>query len=233
VRHEASVAVLTAFDDLGRLTADDRDLLARAVSRHLLEGRGARFEPQASLRRAEAARALQLAAESPQRVPASPSFADVPAASPDFPFVESAAGLRARTVLIEPKSPGLFRPSDAVDRLAFAVGTVRAAGLASVADGRAGESLGLADDASIPLPLRGYVAIALEHGFIDTIPAHPGGARFSPSGSIPRLNAARFLLRLLGDRSGGLSLVPATTAKGVVSGVTTVEPRPGLIEVSP
>jgi serine protease AprX len=225
VRHEASVAVLTAFNDLGRLTANDRDLLARAVSRHALEGRGSRFEPSASLRRSEAARALQLLADAPQRVPSSPTFSDVPVSSPDFPFVESAAGLRAHAVLIDPKSPGLFRPSEAIDRLAFAVGVVRAAGLASQADARAGESLGLADDAAIPLPLRGYVAMALERGFIDTIAAHPGGARFSPSGSIPRLNAARFLLRLLGDRSGGLALLPMTTVRGVKS-VTSLEPRP-------
>jgi serine protease AprX len=225
IRQEASVAVLTGFDDLGKLTAGDRDLLARAVSRHAIEGRGSRFEPNAALRRAEAARALSLLADRPQRIPSLPSFTDVPASSADFPFVETAAGARAIAVLIDPKNPAQFKPGDAIDRLTFAVGTVRAAGLASQADARAGETLGLADDAAIPLSLRGYVAVALEQGFIDTIPAHPG-ARFAPSGSIPRLNAARYLLRLLGFRSGGLELVPAIGVRGLLRTVTTVEPRP-------
>ncbi|HEV8201102.1 MAG TPA: hypothetical protein VGS03_13860, partial [Candidatus Polarisedimenticolia bacterium] len=232
IHHEASVALLTAFGDLDKLTAFDRDLLARAVSRHVLEGRGSRFEPNAALRRGEAARALGLIADLPQRIPAAPSFADVPASSQDFPFVETAAGIRARTVLVDPKSPGLFRPADAIDRLTFAVGAVRAAGLASQADARAGEVLGLNDDAAIPLALRGYAAVALEHGFIETIPAHPG-TRFAPTGSIPRLTAARYLLRLLGDRNGGLSIVPAMGVRQVLKSVTTTEPRPQTWAAAP
>src|SRR6185295_13946057 len=110
VRQEASVAVLAGFDDLGRLSAADLDLLARAVSRHVLEGRASRFEPSASLRRGEAARALALVADLPQRIPSQPSFSDVPAGSGDFPFVESAAGSRARAVLIDPKNPSQFKP---------------------------------------------------------------------------------------------------------------------------
>ena len=225
IHHEASVAVLTAFTDLDRLAAFDRDRLARAVSRHVLEGRGSRFEPNAALRRGEAARAFGLIADLPQRVPAAPSFADVPASSPDFPFVETAAGLRARAVLVDPKSPGVFKPSDAIDRLAFAVGAVRAAGLAPQADARTGETLGLDDDAAIPLALRGYAAVALEHGFIETIPAHPG-ARFAPTGSLSRLTAARNLLRLLGDRTGGLPIAPAMGVRQALKSVTTAEPRP-------
>jgi serine protease AprX len=232
IHHEASVAVLTAFGDLDKLSSADRDLLARAVSRHAIEGRGSRFEPNAALRRGEAARAFGLLADLPQRVPAAPSFADVPASSPDFPFVETAAGVRARSVLVDPKSPGQFRPSDAIDRLAFAVGAVRAAGLASQADARAGETLGLNDDAAIPLALRGYAAIALERGFIETVPAHPG-ARFAPTGSIPRLTAARFLLRLLGDRSGGLTLVPPMGVRQALKSVTAAEPRPQTVTFSP
>ena len=65
----------------------------------------------------------------------------------------------------------------------------------------------------------GYVAVALERGFIATIPSPPG-ARFVPAGSVPRLAAARFLLGLLGDRNGSLSsraaaaVTPQAPARG-------------------
>jgi serine protease AprX len=222
---EPSVATLTGFTDLGRLSAADRDLLARAVSRHLLEGHGDRFDASTPLTRGEAARAFGLVAGLPQRVPAVASFADVTTTSPDYPFVETCAGLRARAVLIDPKSPGQFGPGDAIDRLIFAVGAVRAAGLASQADARAGEVLGLQDDASIPLPLRGYAVIALERGFMDTLPANPG-ARFSPSGKVPRLAAARFLLNVLGTRAG-MALVPPQTAQSVFGDLKSTEGRTG------
>ena len=225
IREEASIAVLTGFTDLGKLATTDRDLLARAVSRHVMEGRGDRFEASASLRRGELARSLALVADRPQRVPAQPSFTDVPASSPDYPFVESAAGARAAVVLVDPDDPLRFKPADAVDRLDFAVAMVRAAGRAAEADARAGETLGLKDDWQIPPALRGYAAVALERGFIETLPSPPG-ARFAPAGSVSRLQASRYLLNLLGDRNGGLSLVPMLGLRSRIGSVTTVEPRP-------
>ena len=52
------------------------------------------------------------------------------------------------------------------------------------------------DEDKIPTGLRGYVAVALERGFIDTF-STSSGLKFDPDGSIPRLNAAGFLLRVL------------------------------------
>jgi len=40
------------------------------------------------------------------------------------------------------------------------------------------------------------LAVALERGLIDVIPAD-GGAMFDPKGDIARVDAARFLMRLL------------------------------------
>ena len=73
---------------------------------------------------------------------------------------------------------------------------MRGAGLEAAAQARAGEILGLQDENKIPLSLHGYVAVALEQGLIDVIPVS-GGAMFDPKGDIARVDAARFLLRLL------------------------------------
>jgi hypothetical protein len=90
----------------------------------------------------------------------------------------------------------LFRPYSDVTRLDFAVGLVRGAGLQAEAEARAGESLALADGGRIPSRLRGYVAVALERGLIDIV-GNDGAARFNPRVGVPRVDAARFLLRLL------------------------------------
>ena len=94
-----------------------------------------------------------------------------------------------------------FGPSGTVDRLDFAVALVRAAGREAEAISRAGETLAVEDANQIASTLRGYVAVALERGFIDTIPVQ-GGARFEPGDPMRRLDGSRFLLALLTDLEG-------------------------------
>jgi serine protease AprX len=196
IRQETALAVVTGYLDVPSLPPAERDLVARAVGRRVIVGRGDRFEAASGLRRGELARSLALVAARPQRIPASPSFSDTHASDPDYPYVESVAGARARRVLIDPQEGSAFQPRADVSRLDFAVAMVRAAGRDAEAETRAGGTLGLTDEDKIPAALRGYVAVALELGLIDTAPAS-GGARFDPKGSVPRLDAARFLLRLL------------------------------------
>ncbi|HKY32404.1 MAG TPA: S8 family serine peptidase [Candidatus Polarisedimenticolia bacterium] len=214
LRQQKAVAAITAYTDLAPWPAGDQEAITRAVSRHVMIGRGSRFEPAAALTRAELARALALAGGAPQRIPSSPSFADVPPSDPDFPYVESAAGLRARARLMDaspsrlvrvlgdpsagdgPRAQAAFAPRHAVRRLDYAVAVVRAAGLEAEALARAGEPLGLADESSIPEALKGYAAVALGRGFIEPV-ALAGGEGFDPDGPVSRLSAARFLVKLL------------------------------------
>jgi serine protease AprX len=199
MRQETAVAVLTAYTDVGSLPAGSQDLLAEAVARHVIVGRGSRFEPSASITRGDLARSLALTASLPQRVPVQPSFTDVAASDPAYPFVETVAGTRARKTLMDPANGSAFQPNANVRRLDFAVAMVRAAGREAEALSRAGTPLGLADEDKIPLALRGYVAVALEQGFIDSF-STSSGLSFDPNGFVPRLNAANFLLHLLDAR---------------------------------
>jgi len=199
VRQESAVAVLTGYTDVGSLTAASLNQATEAVARDVIAGRGTRFEPASSLTRGELARSLALTAGLPQRVPGQPSFTDVATTDPAYPFVETVAGSRARARLMD--APGArFRPGTSVDRIDFAVFLVRAAGREAEAQARAGTTLGLVDEEKIPTALRGYVAVALELGLIDTL-SSPSGFKFDPNGSVPRLNAALFLRHLLDLRS--------------------------------
>ena len=196
MRQESAVAVLTAYTDVATLPAASQALLAEAVARRVIVGRGGVFAPASSLTRGELARSLALVAGLPQRIPAQPSFTDVATSDPFYPFVETVAGARARRVLMDVSSGKSFQPNSNVDRLDFAVSLVRAAGLETEAQARAGASLALVDVDKIPSELRGYVAVALERGLIDTY-STSAGLKFDPNGSIPRLNAALFLLKTL------------------------------------
>jgi len=201
MRQETAVAVVTAYGDVAALPAPDRDLVTRAVSRHVLVGRNDRFDPYDGLTREELARALALTGELPQRIPANNSFPDVGTGDVSFPYVETVAGIRARQVLMTPPNGRSFKPRDDVTRLDFTVAVVRAAGLEGLARMRSGEILGLKDEADIPSDLRGYVAVALEKGLIGAT-FLPDGTYFIPRGSLNRLDASRYLLALLDVRSG-------------------------------
>src|SRR5258706_3793892 len=196
MREESAVAVVTAYSDVAGLPDGDRDAITRAVSRNVLIGRGGVFDAYDGLTRGELARALALAAGRPQRIPARASFNDVGTADPLYPYVESTDGLRARQALIDPKNAVAFAPAADVSRLDFAVALVRGARLEAEAQSRAGERLGLLDDNKIPFALRGYAAVALDRGLIETVPA-AAGSKFDPKGDVPRVDAARYLIRLL------------------------------------
>jgi len=196
MRQETAVAVVSAYADVAGLPADDGAIVTRAVGRNVLIGHGGVFDAYESLTRGELARALALAAGQPQRIPSKPSFNDVGSSDPNYPYVESVAGARARRDLVDPKNAINFGPDADISRLDFTVALVRGAGLEAEAQARAGETLGLLDESKIPSELRGYVAVALERGLIDTVTTD-AGPMFNPRDDVPRVDAARFLLRLL------------------------------------
>jgi hypothetical protein len=198
LRQEFAVATLPAYSDIADLPAPDLETAIQAVSRHVLIGRGNQFAASGQITRGEMARALALAAGLPQRIPGSPSFQDTLNDS-DSPYIETVAGSRATRILMDPVDPlsgTRFIPNQHLSRLDFTVSIIRAAGLESSAVQRAGETLALADQGSIPSSLRGYVAVAMEQGLIASVQTD-GSAYFLPDGSLSRIDAARYLLRLL------------------------------------
>jgi serine protease AprX len=201
MRVESGVAVLTAYSDLGVLSANLIDRATRAVARHVLDGRGDRFDPFDRLERGELARSLALTAELPQRIASQPSFPDTGLSDPAFPYAETVAGVRAKRTLMLPASGHAFKSGAAVTRLDFAVALVKAAELDFEAQQRIGASLGVEDEESVPAELRGYVSVAMQRKLISPVPSQ-GILRFDPGGSVPRIDAALYLLNLLDLRSG-------------------------------
>jgi hypothetical protein len=103
-------------------------------------------------------------------------------------FVESAQAPAAGP-LFDVARGDLFRPNEAASRLVAAIALVRAAGLRAEAEARAGAVLAVSDQASIPFQLRGYVAVALERGFLAPI-----GSEFRPAAPLTRLALAHAMV---------------------------------------
>ena len=80
-------------------------------------------------------------------------------------FVESFKP-RQRVALHRRAKGGQFRPNDNVTRLAAAVALVRAAGLRSEAEAKAGTPLPFLDASGSPVNLRGYVSVAISGGLL-------------------------------------------------------------------
>lgn len=145
---------------------------------------GTKFRPDSSVTRAGLAMALVLGARVPQYLPAAPTYSDVRDNSTMW-FVESAQASPAGSLFMDVAPGGKFRPNDNVTRLAAAIAMVRAAGLRSEAEAKTNTLLWFLDGWTIPIELRGYVAVAVSRGFLqaDTF--------FRPQNPVSRAELAR------------------------------------------
>ncbi|HEV7798356.1 MAG TPA: S8 family serine peptidase [Pyrinomonadaceae bacterium] len=145
---------------------------------------GSRFGSDFGVARAELAAAMVRSGRVPQYLPRQSSYPDVRDASTML-FVESAQASPTGALFIDANNGGQFRPFENVTRLAAAVALVRAAGLRSEAEGKAGTPLGYTDALSIPSALRGYVSVAVSKGLLQADSA------FRPQNIFTRADLAR------------------------------------------
>jgi serine protease AprX len=145
---------------------------------------GSRFASDLGVSRAELAAAMVRSGRIPQYLPAHSAYPDVKDASTTL-FVESAQAAPGGALFTDVTNGGAFRPLDNVNRLAAAVALVRAAGLRTEADSKAGILLTYTDATSIPAALRGYVSVAVNYGLLTADTA------FRPTGNLTRGDLAR------------------------------------------
>ncbi len=134
------------------------------------------FQPDALVTRGDFARLLALNTPLRQSLGASPKFNDVSGDLAAIAEAVTAKGSTLRDWNFTPEgmmsaSGSTFNPAGLASRLDLAVALVRALGLDAEAKAKAGsnvtvnfggQTLVLTDNADIPLPLRGYVQIALD-----------------------------------------------------------------------
>ncbi len=175
-------ARFAALNDIDHLSPGLRDEIYQNIRTFTMWPSGSRFRPDAAVLRSDLATALMLGARVPQYLAGQPAYQDVRdtttrlfvesvQASPNGPLFVDAVGNR-------------FRPNDSVSRLTAAIALVRAAGLRSEAEARAGIPLAFLDAASIPDEFRGYVSVATSLGLLQ------GDSLFRPQGALTRAELA-------------------------------------------
>jgi serine protease AprX len=176
--------------DESTLSADQATQVERSLLANLMLPEGRKFRPNANVSRFELTEALVRAGLVPQYMASAAMFTDV-RDSYSRNAVESAQACSCGPLFYD-ASPGRnFYPYNGATKLAAAIAFVKAAGLGSQA-ASASLPLTVSDASSIPAAWRGYVAVALQRGFVSL-----DGNAFNPSRSLTRIELARSLNMLV------------------------------------
>jgi serine protease AprX len=153
---------------------------------------GNNFRPQFTISRFDLASALVIGGGVPQYLAGQPRFTDSTDRATRI-MVESVQSAPCGPLFIDASPGGLFRPDDRATRLTAAIALVRAAGLRSEAEDRAGTSLPVSDASQIPSSLRGYVWVALNRGLMTA-----DGGVFRPNDAMKRIELAHAMVGMAG-----------------------------------
>ncbi len=183
---QSTRAQYAAFEDVQGLSPDKISAIKESLRFFVMLPDGAnRFRPTKVVSRAELAATLLRGARVPQYLAATPLYSDVY----DFTtrnFVESAQKSPNGKLFYDAANSGAFRPDESANKLVAAVALVKAANLQSLAQSTALPAT-LADYSQIPGELRGYVAVALQKGFLSLDEANT----FAPNRALKRFELAQ------------------------------------------
>jgi serine protease AprX len=177
--------------DESTLSAEQVAQVEKSLLANLMLPEGRKFRPNDAVSRLELAEALVRAGLVPQYMASAAMFTDV-RDTESRNAVESTQAFPCGGPLFYDATTGKrFYPLNGATKLAAAIAFVKAAGLSSQA-AYASLPLTVSDASSIPLAWRGYVAVALQRGFISL-----DGNAFNPSRSLTRLELATSLNTLV------------------------------------
>ncbi len=159
------------------------------LEKKIIDGKGKdKFEPNATVTRAEFAKMMVNTLQLKQYKPETPSFVDVKKNAWEYPFVETA---KVYLTGFRTTSGDYFKPSLAAVREDMAVALVKALGYQNEPVNE--NSLNtFADAAQISPNLRKYVALAVEHGLIQGY-LKDGKMVFDAQGNLTRAQSATLL----------------------------------------
>jgi hypothetical protein len=176
--------------DQSTLSPDQALQVEKSLLANLMLPEGQKFRPDAAVSRLELAEALVRSGLVPQYMASAPMFTDVRDVN-SRNAVESTHAFPSGALFYDAVPGRKFSPNNGATKLAAAIAFVKAAGLSSQA-ATALLPLTVSDASSIPVAWRGYVAIALQRGFISL-----DGNAFNPSRSLTRIELATSLNTLV------------------------------------
>ena len=178
--------------DLATLSTDQVAQAEKSLLSSVMLPEGRKFRPASSVTRAEFAEALVRGGFVPQYLAATPMFVDVRDLYTRN-AVESIQSNPSGALIVDAMAGANFYPNTATTKLAAAIAFVKAAGLGSSAVS-ATLSPTVTDGSTIPAQYRGFVAVALQQGFVSL-----DGNAFNPSRAITRIELAKSLNTVIGQ----------------------------------
>ncbi len=176
--------------DQSTLSPDQAVQVEQSLLENLMLPEGRKFRPDAAVTRVELAEALIRSGLVPQYMASVAMFTDVrDTYSRDV--VESTQTFPSGPLFYDAIRGKNFYPYNGATKLAAAIAFVKSAGLDSQA-ASASLPLTVSDGLSIPAAWRGYVAVALQRGFVRL-----DGNAFNPSRSLKRVELATSLNTLV------------------------------------
>jgi len=176
--------------DQSTLSPEQAVQVEKSLLANLMLPEGRKFRPNDAVSRVELAEALVRSGLVPQYMASTAMFSDV-RDDDSRNVVESTQASPSGSLFYDATPGKKFNPYNGATKLAAAIAFVKAAGLSSQA-ATASLPLTVSDVCSIPLAWRGYVAVALQRGFISL-----DGNAFNPSRSLTRVELARSLNTLV------------------------------------
>ncbi|HKQ77481.1 MAG TPA: S8 family serine peptidase [Blastocatellia bacterium] len=174
--------------DISGLSMLARSEVLQNLRSFMIAPLGNNFRPNFTISRFELASALVFGGRVPQYLAGQPRFTDATDQATRI-MVESAQAAPGGPLFTDASPGGLFRPDDRAARLTAAIALVRAAGLRSEAESKAGISLPVSDAYAIPSSLRGYVWVALNRGLMSA-----DGGVFRPNSAMNRVELAHAMV---------------------------------------
>jgi serine protease AprX len=176
--------------DESALSTDQVAQVEKSLLANLMLPEGRKFRPNDAVSRLELAEAIVRAGLVPQYMAAAAMFTDV---RDDYSrnVVESTEASPSGALFYDATIGKKFNPYNGATKLVAAIAFVKAAGLSCQA-ASASLPLTVSDASSIPYAWRGYVAVALQRGFVSL-----DGNAFNPSRSFTRVELAKSLNTLV------------------------------------
>ncbi|MBC8030789.1 MAG: S8 family serine peptidase [Pyrinomonadaceae bacterium] len=175
--------------DLDHLSPAVREDIYQNIRTFTMWPIGSHFRPDHPVSRLDLATALVSGGRVPQYLGRSSAYRDVTDSASRL-FVESVQASPKGALFADAAPGGRFRPHDNVTRLVAAVALVKAAGLRTEAETKAGTPLAFLDARSIPSELKGYVSVAISKGLLQ------GDTLFRPDTAVTRAELAQAIAAL-------------------------------------
>ena len=186
---EATQVEYAELNDIFSLSTNDRAAVYESLRSFTMLSEGRSFRPQWQISRSAFAEALVRVGSVPQFVGMNPMFNDVRDLTTRS-VVESVQSNPTGKLFFDVSTGGNFRPHNVTTKLVSAVAFVKAAGLESRISTTTLPA-NMTDALTIPIEWRGYVAVALQQGFL-TLDQN----QFNPNRGLTKIELTKALVKL-------------------------------------